>query len=307
MSSDELAEFDGRRENLAEEAKVALDEVIHKRGINTKEIRKEILADSTAKENKSSRWWILFHLWGGIWLKEYVDVSGLSKLLLGGLSGSDPASASTYAGTAGLIAAGAVAIGYFLSRFLVKAIDGSAMPKKAKLIIKTILPIVYVAGAVSLAMATAPLIAPSTGVSKKALPAAQSSDIEPVMAFTTIQSAGRLREVDLDQTVLKNLETWLVKTIHQGIWDKAVEMGYNPKDPQPNVVANSAYVTTGGKKLAVIKITMDYSVRSVTILGIKGNELHRVNCIRVSNHDIPVWSGECGNKVHEVFGVTIQP
>ena len=170
MSSDELAEFDGRRENLAEEAKVALDEVIHKRGINTKEIRKEILADSTAKENKSSRWWILFHLWGGIWLKEYVDVSGLSKLLLGGLSGSDPASASTYAGTAGLIAAGAVAIGYFLSRFLVKAIDGSAMPKKAKLIIKTILPIVYVAGAVSLAMATAPLIAPSTGVLKKHYP-----------------------------------------------------------------------------------------------------------------------------------------
>lgn len=259
------------------------------------------------KEEKPSRWWIVFHIWGGICLKTYLDVSGLSNLFLGAPSGSDPASASSYAGAAALVAVGAVAIGYFLSKLLVKAIDDGALPNKGKLILKTVLPVVYFAGVVLLAMATAPLIASSTGVSKKALPAAQSSDIEPVMAFTTIQSAGRLREADLDQTVLKNLETWLVKTIHQGIWDKAVEMGYNPKDPKPNVVANSAYVTAGGKKLAVIKITMDYSVRSVTILGIKGNELHRVNCIRVSNHDIPVWSGECGNKVHEVFGVTIQP
>ena len=36
-----------------------------------------------------SRWWIAYHLWGGICLKTYLDVSGLTKLFLGAPSGSD--------------------------------------------------------------------------------------------------------------------------------------------------------------------------------------------------------------------------
>ncbi len=45
----------------------------------------------------------------------------------------------------------------------------------------------------------------------------------------------------------------------------------------------------------------------VTLIGIKGTELLRVSCIRASNHDIPVWFGECGNEVLKTFGVSIQP
>ena len=37
---------------------------------------------------KTSRWWMIYHLWGGIFLKAYVDVSGLSKFVLGAPSGS---------------------------------------------------------------------------------------------------------------------------------------------------------------------------------------------------------------------------
>lgn len=259
------------------------------------------------KVDKPSRWWILFHLWGGVCLKAYVDVSGLSKLMLGTPSGSDPASASSYAGTAGLVAVCAVALGYFLSKSLVKTIDRGAMPNKGKLVVKRILPVAYFAGAVFLAMATAPLFASSEGFTKTSSPVPASSGMKPVMAFTTIQSAGGVTEADLDQAGLKNIETWLVETMLQKGRNKYAEMGYNPKDFKPKVIANSVYVTAGGKKLAIIKVDMDNSMRSVTIMGIKGNELHRVSCIRASNHDIPVWSGECGNKVNEVFGVSIQP
>lgn len=138
-------------------------------------------------------------------------------------------------------------------------------------------------------------------------PVPASSGRKPVMAFTTIQSAEGVTEADLDQAGLKNFETWLVEKMLQKGRNEYAEMGYNPKDFKPKVIANSVYVIVGGKKLAIIKVNMDNSMRWVTIMGIKGNELHRVSCIRNSNHDIPVWSGECGNKVNEVFGVSIQP
>ena len=260
------------------------------------------------KQGKPSRWWMLFHFWCGVCLKTYTDISGLSQLLLGSSKGSDPASASIYAGTAALIAVGAVALGYFLSKFFVNAIDRGGLPSKGKFIVKTILPFGYFAGAIFLSMATALLFAPSVGTSQSSSPAFQQAKpavMKPVMAFTTVQSAEGVTEADLDQECLKNLENWILETTLKKGRNKFAEMGYNPKDFKPKVVANSVYVTAGGKKLAIIKINMDNSIRSVMIMGIKGNELHRVSCIRTSNHDIPVWSGKCGNKVNEVFGVSI--
>lgn len=260
------------------------------------------------KNEQPSRWWIAYHLWGGICLKTYLDISGLTKLLLGAPSGSDPLSAAqSFATTVALVAVGAVAIGYLLSKSLVSLIESGTMTSKWKLVLKISLPIGYFASAILLAMATGPLISSTTGISKTSTPVAPSSDIKPVMAYTTIQSAEGVREADLDQTALKNLETWIIETFLQKGRNKFTEMGHNPKDFKPHVVANSVYITAGGKKLAVINIAIDNSMRSVTILGIKGKELHRVSCLRASNHDIPVWSGECGNKVGETFGVSIQP
>ena len=109
-----------------------------------------------AKNEQPSRWWIAYHLWGGICLKTYLDISGLTKLFLGTPSGSDPASASSYAGMAALIAVGAVVTGYFLSKSLVRVIESGAMARKWKLALKISLPIAYFAGAILLAMATGP-------------------------------------------------------------------------------------------------------------------------------------------------------
>ena len=259
------------------------------------------------QEQKTSRWWMLYHFWAGICLKAYVDVSGLSQYVLGNPSGSDPSSASSYAGSAALLAVGAVALGYVLSKSLIKAINGANMANKAKIYIKFILPIVYFASAVLLAMATAPLFAGSQGIQKTATPSYQNSEIKSVKAYTTVQTSEGVTEADLDQAGLSNLETWLVETMLQKGRNKYAEMGYNPKDFNPKVSANSVYINAGGKKLAVIKINMDNSMRLVTIMGIKGAELYRVSCIRASNHDIPVWSGPCGDEVKKTFGVSIQP
>lgn len=262
-------------------------------------------ASQEDRSEQPSRWWMLYHFWGGICLKAYVDVSGLSSVVLGNPSNSD--SASSYAGTAAILTVGSVALGYVLSKSLIKAIDGGNMANKAKIFLKTILPIVYFVSAVLLAIASAPLFAASEGIQKTSTPSSQQPEIKPVTTYTTAQTSEGVTEADLDQAGLSNLETLLVETMLQKGRNKYSEMGYNPKDFKPKVSANSVYVTTGGKKLAVIKINMDNSMRSVTIMGIKGSELHRVSCIRASDHDIPVWSGKCGNEVRKTFGVSIQP
>ena len=266
--------------------------------------------NQTSEKDNASRWWILFHLWGGICLKAYADVSGLSQLLLGNPKGSGHSAASSYAGTAALIAVVTVASGYFLSKFLVNAIESGGLPSKGKLIVKILLPIGYFAVAISLAMATAPLFIPSVDYSQTSLPKsepAKSSTIKPVKAVETIQSAQGATEADLDLAFLNELENWIVKTMHQKGRDNYAAMGFTSENFKSKIVANSTYVVADGKKLAFIKINFDNSVRMVTIIGIQGAELHRVACLRNSNHDIPVWSGECGSKVKEVFHVSISP
>ena len=271
--------------------------------------------NQTNEKDNPSRWWVLFHLWGGVCLKAYSDVSGFSQLLLGSPKGSGHSAASSYAGTAAIIAVATVALGYFLSKFLVKSIDSGGLPNKGKLIVKILLPIGYFAGAIFLAMATAPLFIPSVETSQTSLPRSQPtkpstikpSTIKPVKAYTTVQSAEGATEADLDQEGLKGLENWIVETMLKKGRNKFSELGYNPKDFKPELDANSVYVTAGGKKLAIIKVNMDDSMRSVTVMGIKGTELHRVSCIRSSNHDIPVWSGPCGDKIYDVFEVSVRP
>lgn len=259
-------------------------------------------------KKKPSRLLILLHLFGGICLNAFAETSGLSKAILAPLSGSDPTSASHYASAAGLLTVGIVVVGYFLSYSLVRAIDYSSLSQKGRTIIKGLLPIAYIIGVILLAVVIGPILISSSGggsSGKTIVPKANA--IASVIAMSTVQSAEGVTDMDLDQAGLKNLETWTVNKIIEKSKSKYAEMGYDPNTFNPKIDANSVYVSVSGKKLAVIKINMDNSVRSVTIVGIKGNELHRVNCMRNSNHDIPVWSGECGNKIQEVFGVSLHP
>lgn len=134
-----------------------------------------------------------------------------------------------------------------------------------------------------------------------------SNAIKPVVVATTSQSSEGVTEADLDQAGLENLEKWMVNMLIKKGKNKYEAMGHNPEEFKPRIDANSVYVTKGDKKLAIIKISLDNSVHSVTIVGINGAELYRVNCLRASNHEIPVFSGKCGKEIYKVFAVSVQP
>jgi hypothetical protein len=43
-------------------------------------------------------------------------------------------------------------------------------------------------------------------------------------------------------------------------------------------------------------------VRIVWIMGFQRDQFLRVTCMRASNDDVPVFSGECGARLTEAFG-----
>ncbi len=253
----------------------------------------------------SKWWWNLYHLWAGYCLKMYFEFSGLSQLLLGSLKGSDKSSSLGHAGISGFMIVGTLALGFFLSRSLIKAIDRGSEKSKGRSFVKAILPIGYLAGAAFFAMVTASSLSQSS--SEPSISETNTLGMAPVTTLASVQSSEGVTEADFDQVSLENFESWIVEEMLRIGKNHFTEKGFNPIDLKPKVEAKSVYLIAEGKKLAIVKVNVENSIRSVTIMGIKGGELYRVGCIRRSNHDIPVFSGSCGNKVEEVFGVSIRP
>lgn len=139
----------------------------------------------------------------------------------------------------------------------------------------------------------------------KKVPRSEAEGKAPVITAITRQASEDFTEAGFDQAALENIEGWIVKTMVQKAKVHYKESGYDPKNFNPRVDANSVYVSVNGKKLAVIKINFDDVARSINIMGFQGNELIRVSCFRNSNDDILVFSGECGSKIKEAFGVSL--
>jgi len=129
--------------------------------------------------------------------------------------------------------------------------------------------------------------------------------IEPINAFTTIQDAGGIQESNMNNTFLKNSETWIVDTMTKKAKSNYVANGYNLNDFKSDINAKSVYMNMSGYKFAIIKLEINKAVRSVTIMGLKQNNLYRITCLRGSNHDIPVWSGTCGNEIKKNFDIKL--
>ena len=89
--------------------------------------------------------------------------------------------------------------------------------------------------------------------------------------------------------------------------EQYVRLGYDPDSYKPQLKHQATYVTVKGKKLAVVKISVENSARSVAVIGFKDDELIRISCFRASNHEIPVFSGACGQEISEVFNVRVNP
>jgi hypothetical protein len=131
-----------------------------------------------------------------------------------------------------------------------------------------------------------------------------SGIIQPVIAMATVQDSEGVTEADFDLEGLKNLEEWITQMAIEKGRQSYLEMGYDPKKFDPKVTATSVYLDIENRKLAVIRLIMGDSARSVTVIGVDGKSLIRVSCVRPSNHDILIFEGECGEKVRKSFNIS---
>jgi len=133
--------------------------------------------------------------------------------------------------------------------------------------------------------------------------------IAPVFAASTEQSSKGVTEEDMNQKFLKYFEAWMVETCKKKTMLAYAELEHDPSNFHPEITSKSQYVYIEGKKLAVISVSShggDKIVRGVKIIGFSApGTLSTVACIRQSNHDIPIYTGVCGAKIKEVFGVGI--
>lgn len=129
--------------------------------------------------------------------------------------------------------------------------------------------------------------------------------LAPVYAAFTSQSAEGYTEADFDDDALARLEAWVINTIKAKMRVEFAEQGLDLAGMDDRIEADSTYLTVQGKKLAIIKASLGGAVRAVTLLGIDGDQIHRVTCIRKSNHDIRLWSGPCAEEIHKAFGVRL--
>lgn len=131
--------------------------------------------------------------------------------------------------------------------------------------------------------------------------------VSPVITAITAEDGEGSDQSAMDMLALKNLEAAMLKMTIEKARRSYAAQGHDLKTFKPSVQSNAVYMTVGGKKLAVIKATMNSNVRAVWIIGVQRDQILRVTCLRSSNHDIPIFSGECGARLTEAFGVSIKP
>lgn len=114
----------------------------------------------------------------------------------------------------------------------------------------------------------------------------------------------------IDTDSLKNLENLMVSQVIEKSRVVYASTGNDPSQFNPDVVSESQFVNVGDKRLAIIYITAypsktnhQIAMKAVRIIGFTNRGIETIGCIRNSNHDIPIWTGECGKKIKEIFGV----
>lgn len=131
----------------------------------------------------------------------------------------------------------------------------------------------------------------------------QNSSVDSVKAFATIQDAGGATEQQMDMNFLRNLESYTAERIKINTKKSLESKGISAGDL--NIKSDSVYVESGGKKFAVIRHKGPDKFISVMIFSIVGSELKRVTCMSQNSDSIPIAYGVCGDKIKEVFGVSI--
>lgn len=154
-------------------------------------------------------------------------------------------------------------------------------------------------------LATAVALASAAATATCSAQTSRPGDSQTLLVMTASEDAEGAKQSDFSPQLLKILEKKTVESI------RAKAQTHLKSTGQPTVLppfqAESHYVGIGGVKLAVVRIKVPATVNQVIVFGIRETELHRVACIRTSEFDlaIPLFSGPCGDKIREVFGVSV--
>lgn len=126
-----------------------------------------------------------------------------------------------------------------------------------------------------------------------------------ILTMSAAEESGGTTQADLDIPVLKMLERRSVEMLESKMRSYLAVQGQSAQ--LPKLHAESHYVESGGTKLAVVRIRSPKILHQVFVYGIKGDSFLRVACARTSNFEqaIPLFYGPCGDKLREVFGVSL--
>jgi hypothetical protein len=132
-----------------------------------------------------------------------------------------------------------------------------------------------------------------------------SADPE-ILTMSAAEESGGTTQADLDIPILKMLERRSVEMLESKMRNYLAAQGQTAQ--LPKLQSEAHYVETGGTKLAVVRIRSPKVLHQVFVYGIKGDSFLRVACVRTSNFDqaIPLFYGPCGDKLGEVFGVSLK-
>ena len=136
-------------------------------------------------------------------------------------------------------------------------------------------------------------------------PSINKDNPQHMLVLSSSEEAGPTTQADWNLQVLKMLEKRTVKLLEAKVNAHLHTQGASSRPPK--FLAESHYVQVGKVKLAVVRVKMPQTVNQVFIYGIRAQEFRRVACIRTDNFDesIPLFSDPCGDKIREVFDVSI--
>jgi hypothetical protein len=117
------------------------------------------------------------------------------------------------------------------------------------------------------------------------------------------QSSEGVKQADMSQAFLKNLETYTVERARKKTEEYLASTGNAGN--KVNVRSEANYIESNGTKLAVIRVTTQTEFNSVFILGIVGTELKRVLCAIEVDQAVAISYGECSDAIRRTFGVDL--
>lgn len=139
---------------------------------------------------------------------------------------------------------------------------------------------------------------------REAASAPQSGLNQRIKVVASSQDSDGLTQKNFDLNFLKSLEAYTVERVKMKTNEYLSSQGL----PSTNVdfISEANYVESGSIKLGVIRLRTSEGSIGVFIVGILGNELKRVGCVRDSTETIPISYGVCADKIKEVFGIKME-